>query len=103
MRNQKTIHAIRGQGWMVECTDKPLDHGKRMSSGQVLDVHKTRACARPRHHQPVPSEYKSGGSWVRGKKGYDLAVERRENLLWGSRSGSLGGNVLLGWHTTQKK
>ena len=26
-----------------------------------------------------------------------------ESLLWGSYSSSFGGNVLLGWHTTQKR
>ena len=81
---------------MVECTDKPVDHGKRMSSRQVLDVHKTKACARPRHHQPVPSQYKSGGLWVRAKRKYGLAVGRRESLFWGPYSDSFGGNVLLG-------
>ena len=50
MRNQKTVHAIKGQGWTVECIDEPPDHGKRMNSGQALDVHKTRAHARPKHH-----------------------------------------------------
>ena len=39
MENQKTIHAIRGQGWAAECTDEPPNHGKRMSSGQAFGVH----------------------------------------------------------------
>ena len=36
-------------------------------------------------------------------RGYGLAVGRKENLFWDSCSGSFGGDVLLGWHTTQKK
>ena len=66
---------------MAECTDEPSGHGKHMSSEQALDVHGSGARARPRHHQPVPSQYKSCGSWVRGKRGYGLAVGRRENLF----------------------
>ena len=69
MENQKTVHAIKGQGWVVECIDKPPDHGKRMSSGQAFNVHKSGARAKPRHYQPVSSQYKNGGSWVRGKRG----------------------------------
>jgi len=61
------------------------------------------ARVRPRHYQPIPSQYRSGGSWVRGKRGYGLMVGRRENLFWGSHSYSFGGDVLLGWHTTRKK
>ena len=66
---------------MAECTDEPLDHGKRMSSEQAWDVHKSGARARPRYHQPVPNQYRSGGLWVRGKRGDGLAVGRRENLF----------------------
>ena len=103
MKNQKTVHTIRGQGWVVECIDEPPDHSKRMSSKQAFDVHRSEARVRPRHYQPVPSQYKGGGSWVRGKKGYGLAVGRRESLFWGFHSNSFGGNILLGWHTAQKK
>ena len=67
-----------------------------MSNGQVLDVHGSRARARPKYLQPVPSQYKSGGSWARGKRGYGLAVGRMESLFWGSHSDSFGGDVLLG-------
>ena len=100
MGNQKIVHAIRSQGWVAECTDEPSDHDKRMSSEQTLEVHISGARAKPKHHQPVPNQYRSGGSWVRGKRGYGLAVERRESLFWGSCSDSFGGNVLLGWLTT---
>ena len=39
MKNQKTVHAIRGQGWTTECTNKLPDYGKCMSSGQAFDIH----------------------------------------------------------------
>ena len=39
MKNQKTVHPIKGQWWVVECTNEPLSHDKCMSSGQALDVH----------------------------------------------------------------
>ena len=32
MKDKKTVHAIRGQGRAVECTDEPSDYGKRISS-----------------------------------------------------------------------
>ena len=66
MGNQKTTHAIRSQGWTVECAEKPPDHGERMSSKQILDIHKSGACARPRHHQPVLSQYRKG--WVMSQR-----------------------------------
>ena len=50
MGNQKIIHAIRGQGWVAECTNEPLDHGKCMSSGQALDVQRSGAHIKLRHH-----------------------------------------------------
>ena len=33
------------------------NHGKRMSSRQILDIHGREAHARPRLHQPIPSQY----------------------------------------------
>ena len=48
-------------------TDEPSDRGKRMSNRQALYIQESGARARPRHHQPVPSQYRSDGSWVRGK------------------------------------
>ena len=80
---------------MVQCTDGSPHHGKHMSCRQDLDICGNGARIRPRHHQPIPSQYRSGGSWIRGKRGYGLAVGRRESLFWGSRSNSFGGNVLL--------
>ena len=37
---------------------------RHMSSKQVLDIHRIGALTRFRHRQPVPSQYRSGGSWV---------------------------------------
>ena len=54
------------------------------------------AHARPRHYQHVLCQYRSGGSWARGKRGYGLEVGRRESLFWGSHSYSFGDDVLLG-------
>ena len=43
-------HAIRSQGWAAGCADKPPGHDGRMSNGHISDIHKSKACARPRHH-----------------------------------------------------
>jgi len=64
MGNQKIAHAMRSQGWVAEYVDETPNHGKRMSSGQVLDMHRSGARAKPRHHQPVPSQYRKW--WVMG-------------------------------------
>ena len=66
-------------------------HGKHMNNKQNMDTHGSGACTRLRHHQLVCSQYRSGGSWVRGKKGYGLVVGRRGKpilefplkLFWG--------------------
>ena len=39
--------------------DKPPDHGKQMSSRQVLDTYGMKAHVRLRHHQRVPSQYRA--------------------------------------------
>ena len=62
---------------MAECIDEPPDHSKRMSNGQTFDVHGSGARVKPKHYRLVPNPYRGGGSWVRGKKGYGLAVGRR--------------------------
>jgi len=59
---------------MVECAGKPLGHGERMSNRQVLDIHRSEAHARPRHHQFIPSQYRKG--WVRGKRAWSSGRER---------------------------
>ena len=96
MRCQKTAHAIRSQRWTVDCVDEPLDHGKRMSNKQISDIHKSEACVRPRHLQHVPSQYRTW--WGHGSE-----ITEHGLAVWGSCSGFFGENVLLGWHTAQKK
>ena len=78
------------------------NHGRHMSSRQILDIHGREARARLRPHRLVPSQYRT--RWGHGSevRGHGLAVERGKNLFWGSCSGSFGGSVLLGWHTTQR-
>ena len=36
-----------------------VNHGKRMSSRQILDIYEREARVRPRLHQPVPNQYKT--------------------------------------------
>ena len=96
MEDQKTVHATRDQEWAAERVGKPPVHDKHMSSKQALDIHGNGACIRPRHHQPILSQYKSGGLWVRGKRVYGLTVRRRKCLFWCSHSNSFRENVLLG-------
>ena len=103
MKAQRPIHATRGQEWVAKCANKPLGHGKRMNNKQAMDTYGSGACTRLRHHQLVPNQYRRGGSWVRDKKMYGLEVGRREKPILGSRLNSFEGNVLLGWHTTQKR
>ena len=78
-------YATRGQEWATECTDRPLGHGKRMSNRQAFDTHGSGAHIWLRHHQPVPNQYKSCRSWVRGKREYGLVVGGKGSLFWGSR------------------
>ena len=63
--------------------DKPLGHGKRMNNRQALDSHGSGARIRLRHHSFVPSQYRSSGPWVRGKRRYDLAMGRRGKSILG--------------------
>ena len=83
MNAQRPIHAIRGQERVAECADKLLGHGKRMNSRQPMDTHGSGARIRLKHHQLVPSQYGSAGPWVKGKRGYGLAVGRREEPILG--------------------
>ena len=76
MKAQRLIHVTKGQEQVAEHVDKPSGHGKRINSKQAIDRHGSGACTRLRHHPLVPSQYSSGGSWVRDKRGYGLAVGR---------------------------
>ena len=53
------------------------------------------------HLYPANIEVVVHGSKVR--EGMIWQWGERGSVFWGSRSSSFGGNVLLGWHTTQKK
>ena len=103
LRSQKMDHAIRSKGWVAGCADKPLGHDGRISSRQISDIHESEAHAKPKCHQPVPSQYKRWWGYGSEVRRHGLAVGRGENLLWGSCSNSFRGNILLGWHTTQRK
>ena len=67
-----------------------------MSSRQAMDTHGSGAHIGLRHHQHILSQYRSGRSWVRGKKGYDLAVEKRRELILGFLLKLLWGKCLAG-------
>ena len=77
MKAQKLIHATRGPERVAKCVDKPSGHSKCMNSRQAMDTHGSGAHTRLKHHQPVPSQYRNGRPWVKDKKGYSLAVERK--------------------------
>ena len=67
---------------MADCASKPPGRGKRMSSRQILDIHERKARARPRHHQPVLSQY---GTWWDHRleiRGYGLVVGRGEKTYF---------------------
>ena len=48
-----------------------------MNGRQAKDSYKSGARIRPRHDPLVPSQYKGSEPWVRGKRGYGLAVGRK--------------------------
>jgi len=54
-----------------------------MNSRQAMDTHGSGAYTRLRHHQFVPSQYKSSKPWVRGKRGYGLVVGRSGKPILG--------------------
>ena len=55
--------------------------------------------ALPTYTQPIQKWWVMG----RRKERVWFGSGRRESLFWDSCSDSFGGDVLLGWHTTQKK
>ena len=57
----RASHKRKGN-WKTVKDERQIEqacHGKHMSSRQVLDTHGKVACARPKHHQPVPSQYRT--------------------------------------------
>ena len=83
MKAQRVIHTTRGQERVAKCADKPSSHGKHMNNRQAMDTRGSGVCTRLRQHLLIPSQYRSGGPWVKGKKGYGLAVGRRGKLILG--------------------
>ena len=63
--------------------DKLIDNDKCMNDRQTMDSHGSRACIRLRHHSLVPSQYKRGEPWARGKRGYGLVVGKRGKSILG--------------------
>ena len=63
--------------------DKPVGNDKHVNTRQAMDSYRSGAHTRLKLHPLVPSQYKGGGPWVRGKRGYGLAVRRREKPILG--------------------
>ena len=76
---QKVKHAAEH----VAILEKPIGNSKRVNTMQAMNSHGSRARTRLRHHQLVPSQYRGDGPWVRGKRGYGLAVERKGKSILG--------------------
>ena len=71
---------------VAECAarlEKPTGNGKFMNTRQAMNSYGSGACTRFKHHPLVPSQYRGDGPWVRSKKGYGLAVGRREKSILG--------------------
>ena len=70
-----------------------------------MDSYGSGARTRLRHHPLVPSQYRGGGPWVRGKRGYGLAVGRREKSILGFPFRLFGGKGPAGmtYHPKEKK
>ena len=79
----KTTHAIRSQKCTVERIDQSPNHDKCMSN--------RRKTQDPSTTRLYPANLGSGGAWVRGKRGYGLAVGKGKKpilvfllrLFWG--------------------
>ena len=54
-----------------------------MDSRQAMDLHESGAHTRFRHHLLVPSQYRGGEPWVRGKRVSGLVVGRRGKFILG--------------------
>ena len=78
---------------MADRASKPPGRSKHMSSRQILDIHERKARVRPRHHQPVPSQY--GTWWGHGSevRGYDLVVGRGEKAYFAAPTQALLGGT----------
>ena len=73
--------------------DKSTGNGKHINSRQAMDSHGSGARTRLRHHPLIPSQYRRGRPWVRGKRGYGLAVGRRGEVYSGVHAQALLGEM----------
>ena len=64
-----------------------------MSGRQILDKHEGKARVRPRHHQPVPSQYGTWWGHESEVKGYGLVVERGEKAYFAALAQALLGGT----------
>ena len=77
--------------------DKRGGNGKCVKAKKVMDLkYKWSMHTRPRHHLPVPSQYRRGKPWVKGMRGCGLTVERMGSLVWGSCLNSFGEKYPVG-------
>ena len=49
-----------------------------MSNKQALNKYRSKARARPKHHQPIPSQYDVVKLWIRSKKAWSSSRERKK-------------------------
>ena len=52
-----------------------------MNTRQAMNSHESGAHIRLKHYPLVPSQYKGGGPWVKGKRRYGLAMGRRREPI----------------------
>ena len=68
-----------------------------------MDTHGSGTLTRLKHHPLIPSQCKSSGPWIRGKRGYDLAVGRRGKPILGFPLKLFWGKCLAGMTYHQKE
>ena len=85
VKNKQQKHAAR--------LDKLTGNGKRMNGRQTMDSYGSGACTRLKHHSLVPSQYKHGEPWARGKRGYSLVVGKRGEVYFGIPAKDLLGEM----------
>ena len=76
--------------------NKAIGNSKHMNTRQAIDSYGSRAYTRLKHHQPISSQYKGGGPWVRGKRGYGLTIGRRRKPILGFPLKLFWGKCLAG-------
>ena len=54
-----------------------------MNTRQAMNSHESGAHIRLKHYPLVPSQYKGGGPWVKGKRRYGLAMGRMGKSIMG--------------------